>query len=272
MSEDILALPPPPPDARLAYGPEPYQFGELRLPSGRGPHPVAVALHGGYWRARYGLEYLGHLCAALVADGLATWNLEYRRLGNPGGGWPGTLQDVGRGTDHLRALAARYRLDLGRVVAVGHSAGGHLALWLAARHRLPPGAPLHSGAPLPLRGAISLAGVADLRQAWQLGLSRGAVRELLGGSPASHPERYAAASPVELLPLDARQVLVHGTEDVSVPYALSQSYYARAAARGDPVELVSLPAAGHFELVDPRAREWEQVRRAVLSLVSESLR
>src|SRR5579872_5792979 len=131
----VLETAAPRADARLRYGPDPLHFGDLRLPGGTGPHPVVVMVHGGFWRARFNLEYAGHLCAALAALGIATWNVEYRRLGDTGGGWPGTLLDVAAAADHLRTLAAPYHLDLSRVVAMGHSAGGHLALWLAARRR-----------------------------------------------------------------------------------------------------------------------------------------
>ena len=133
---DVLALPRPEAQHRIAYGPGPQQFGELRLPDGAGPHPVVIVVHGGCWLAEYDLGYMSSLAAALTADGVATWSIEYRRVGDDGGGWPGTFDDVGAAADHLREIAAEHELDLERVVAVGHSAGGHLALWLAARHGL----------------------------------------------------------------------------------------------------------------------------------------
>jgi acetyl esterase/lipase len=264
---DILSLPAPPADLRLAYGPDPLQFGDLRLPAGAGPHPVAVVIHGGFWRAQYDLTHIGHLCAALTSAGVATWNVEYRRIGNPGGGWPGTFHDVARATDHLRELAPAHALDLERVVTLGHSAGGHLALWLAARHRIPAGDVLASPTPLPLHAAISLAGVSDLELAWELRLRDGIVRALLGGAPEEVPERYATASPVALLPLGVPQVLIHGTDDESVPFIMSERYQAKAAACGDAASLIALPGAGHFELIDPRSREWPEVQRAVLPLL-----
>lgn len=268
-SEDILSLPAPEADVRIAYGTATEHFGDLRLPSdGSGPHPVVVALHGGYWRARYDLGYMGHVCAALTAAGVATWNVEYRRLGNPGGGWPGTLLDVAQATDVLRALADQYTLDLTRVVAVGHSAGGQLACWLAGRQRIPAGSEVGAANPLPLRGAVSLAGVLDLRRGFELRLSDDAVRLLLGGSPSDHPDRYDAASPIELLPLGVRQVVIHGTDDENVPYEISQRYYDAARAAGDAVDLLTLPGAGHFEVVDPRSREWLLVADAVHRLIS----
>lgn len=267
-SEDILTLAAPKADARIAYGPDAEQFCDLRLPSGRGPHPVIVVLHGGYWRARYGLDYMGHACAALTAAGVASWNVEYRRLGNPGGGWPGTLLDVAQAADALREQAVRYALDLTRIVSLGHSAGGQLALWLAGRHRIPAASELATPDPLLLRGAISLAGVLDLRRGYDLRLSDNVIRSLLGGSPAEHSDRYAAASPLDLVPLGVRQIILHGSADEHVPIELSRRYAEAARAAGDAVELLTLPGAGHFELVDPRSREWRAVAAAVDALLA----
>ncbi|MGO8947142.1 MAG: alpha/beta hydrolase family protein [Ktedonobacterales bacterium] len=270
-SEAILGRPAPTADVRLKYGPSTYQFGDLRLPRDRagrggreaGLYPVVIGVHGGYYRARYGLDYFGHVCAALTAAGLATWNIEYRRLGNHGGGWPGTFEDVAAAADYLRALERRYRLDLGRVMALGHSAGGHLACWLAARHRIPAGLPLHCSSALPISSVVSLAGVLDLRRAWELRLSRGVVDRLLGGSPEQVRVRYEVASPVELLPLGVPQTIIHGTADTSVPYEISRDYAEAARQRGDVAELVTLEGAGHFEIVDPGTPEWQCVLRSV---------
>jgi acetyl esterase/lipase len=235
---------------RIAYGSaSAVQFGELLLPAGPGPHPVVAVLHGGFWLASYDLSLMVPLCQALTARGVATWNVEYRRLGDDGGGWPGTFLDVGKALDHLAGLAPSHGLDLGRVVTVGHSAGGHLALWAAARPRIAPGSRLAAPAPLRVRGAISLAGIPDLVRAWDLGFD--VVGRLLGGSPAEAPERYAAASPAALLPLGVRQALVHGTADRVVPFALSADYQAAAVARGDDARLVRLDGGGHFEPIDP---------------------
>jgi acetyl esterase/lipase len=267
-SEDILDLPPPRADARISYGPDPLHFGDLRLPVGRRPHPVAVVIHGGFWRAKYDLQHIGHLCAALANEGVATWSIEYRRMGDPGGGWTGTFADVARAAGHLRELAPAYNLDLGRVPALGHSAGGHLALWLAGCGRIPEGDPIHVEDPLPLGGVVPLAGVADLRMAWQLGLSGRVVHDFLGGGPEEVPERYASASPAEMLPLGVRQVLVHGTADDIVPFEIARTYHDAALAAGDDVELVALPGAGHFELIDPRSREWPAVVSAVRSILA----
>jgi len=242
---------------------------------GVGPHPVVMVIHGGFWRAQYSLEHIGHLCAALTAAGFATWNLEYRRLGDPGGGWPNTLLDVGRGADYLREVTAQYPLDLTRVLAVGHSAGGHLALWLAARHRLAADNELYPDHPLPLQGAISLAGVSDLISAWLLRLGNGAVGELLDGTPDTVPARYAAASPAELVPLGVPQVLIHGVRDRNVPFSMSQNYVARARAAGDHAILIPLAGMGHFEPIDPRSIDprsgaWPMLLEGVRQLLPSS--
>ncbi|MDY7228965.1 alpha/beta hydrolase family protein [Hyalangium rubrum] len=263
----MLETPAPAADARIPYGQEAHQFGDLRLPSGPGPHPVVVMVHGGFWRAKYDLEHVGHLCADLTRRGYATWSLEYRRVGHEGGGWPGTFEDVGRGTDFLRTLARSQPLDLSRVVLMGHSAGGHLALWLAARSRLRPGEPLHGAEPFMPRGVVALAGVVDLERAHALRLSNNIVEEFLGGTPAQVPERYRLGSPSALAPIGVRQVLIHGTEDDTVPVSISADYHARATKLGDDVRLIPLPGAGHFEVINPLSREWPQVVEAITSLM-----
>src|SRR5690348_3635849 len=215
---------------RLAYGPEQLQFGDLYLPNQPGPHSIVILIHGGYWRARYGLELMNSLAEDLAKRGYAAWNIEYRKVGDPGGGWPGTFQDVALAADYLRELATSYGLDIAKIVPIGHSAGGHLAFWLAARPRIAffaqnsplagsqmPGKNEEPSTPLALAGTISLAGVVDLEMAWRLHLSNDAVVELLGGTIANVPERYAVASPAAMLPLGVPQVLIHGTSDESVP-------------------------------------------------------
>ncbi|HKS98881.1 MAG TPA: alpha/beta hydrolase [Rugosimonospora sp.] len=228
------------------YGHEPAQFGELWAP---GPDaPVVVLVHGGYWRARYGLDLMHAMSADLAGRGYAVWNVEYRRVGEPGGGWPGTFEDVAAALDHLAVLARDRPLDLTRLAVVGHSAGGHLALWLAARRAL-------AGAVLPTV-AVSMAGVCDLAEAYRLGLSDGAVRELIGGGPDERPEVYALACPTRLAPLGVPQIVVHGTRDAAVPFALSARY---AAVAGPGCRLVELPGVAHFEYLDPGSAAWATV-------------
>lgn len=242
---------------RLAYGTDVQQFGELYLPAGSGPHPVALLIHGGYWRARYGLELMNELGQDLAGRGIAAWNIEYRRVGNPGGGWPGTLLDVAQAADFLRDLAPAHDLDLRRIVALGHSAGGHLACWLAARWRIPADSvisPQHE--PLALAGVISLAGVLDLALAYRLHLSDDAVVELLGAPPDQVPARYAQASPVAMLPLGLPQVLIHGTPDRHVPVQTSREYAAAAQAAGDPLVFFEPDDVDHFAVIQAGTAVW----------------
>jgi acetyl esterase/lipase len=238
---------------RIPYGTGSLQFGELQLPAGHGPHPVAIVIHGGFWRAKYDLDYIRPVCDAFVESGLATWNIEYRRIGNPGGGWPGTLDDVAAAAQHLVSIGSRFNLDPDRVVAIGHSAGGHLALWLAATGQN-------------LAGAISLAGVLDLRRAWEMRLSNNVVADFLGGGPDEFPERYSFASPIERLPFGIPQRLFHGTADDSVPFEISDRYVQTAQRSGDDAELIALPEASHFDLVDPRTEEFALVKAATVKL------
>ncbi len=267
-AQDLLGLPQPAADETVAYGPAPQQIAELRLPEGPGPHPVVVVIHGGCWQAPWGLDQVRSLCAALAAEGLATWSLEYRRLGDAGGGWPGTFEDVARGADHLRRVAKQHSLDLERVVAVGHSAGGHLALWLAGRHRLPRDSPLRTESPLRLRGVVSLAGIPDLRKGAERSVCGDSIPRLLGGSPEELDDRVRDGSPAALLPLGLPQRLVCGRLDTIVPLELASGYESAARRAGDRVEVEVLPGAGHFELVDPRSAAWPAVRAAVRALLA----
>jgi acetyl esterase/lipase len=260
--------------SRLHYGSEPLQFADLYLPDTQNPetrHPVVILLHGGFWRAAYGLDLMQALATNLSQQGIAAYNVEYRRVGDSGGGWPGTLQDVAQAADYLRnvsSLSTRYQLDLDRVIPVGHSAGGHLALWLAARTRLPATSPLSTASqPLPLAGAVSLAGAMDLERVWQQHLGRDAVVELLGGTPQQFPARYQDASPAAYLPLGLPQALVHGTSDDNVPLNISQEYARKATIAGDIVELIELPGADHFVLIDPQSEAWQKTLATIQHLL-----
>jgi acetyl esterase/lipase len=228
-----------------AYGNKRSQYGELFLPEGDGPFPVAVVIHGGFWKAQYGRKLMHPLCRDLAGRGWAAWNLEYRRLGRlSGGGWPTTFDDLAAGVDHLRVLRAP--LDLTRVVTIGHSAGGHLAALAATR----------PGPSVLVTAVVAQAGVLDLERAWEWRLSNGVVRRLLRGTPEQQPERYAAASPAARLPIGVPVLLTHGGKDDIVPPAMSEEF---AAAAGDDCTLVVLPDEGHFGHLDPDNPLWRAV-------------
>jgi acetyl esterase/lipase len=251
LSEDILNSPPPPADAKLSYGTEPNQFGEIRIPKTKGPFSVAMNIHGGFWRAKYDLSHAGHLCAALTAKGLASWNVEYRRVGNPGGGWPGTFEDIRNAYRYISQIAKHYDLDLSKVLVMGHSAGGQLALCLAA----------HESS---LQRALSLAGVVDLQQAWELHLSNNSVVEFLGGKPGDVPEHYREADPMRLS-IDHSKVqwLIHGAADDGVPAYFSRNYAQQKQQRGEDVHYLEISTAGHYDLIDPRSHDWPKVENTV---------
>lgn len=256
--DDYLAAPAVPADVRLPYGPLPDQFADLYLPAGPGPHPVIVLIHGGCWRDRFDLAPLGPFAAALRDAGYAVYSLEYRRL-DASGGWPMTFVDVGLGADALRTVAPHYNLDPTQVVAMGHSAGGHLALWLAARPGLPANSSVAAADPLRLRAVVGLAALGDLATAAAQELCGGAVPELVGG----RAERYAEASPAARLPLGTPHIHLVGSADPIVPAPYVAAFTEAAAAAGDTVALTTIADAGHFELTTPGSRAWPEVLAAL---------
>ena len=272
--EDLTSVPAQAPDERVTYGADANQFAELRLPSGAGPHPVVVLVHGGCFKTYGSFADLAAMGDALKGRGIATLNVEYRRVDQAGGGWPNTYLDVGHAVDHVRSLAKAHRLDLSRVVIVGHSAGGHLAMWAAARSRVPRGSALYMVNPLAVRGVVDLAGPLDLTtnvEGYE-GLCRDRViTNLMGGPPASVPERYAQASPMKLVPLGVPQVVVLGEHEEYVPLPLARSYVQAAERTGDRVRLIVIPGVGHFEIASPRAAIWPKVESAIRSLIDGKL-
>lgn len=238
------------------YGTARSQVGDLHLPEAKHP-PVICLLHGGFWRLPYARDQYTPIAEDLVRRGYAAWNMEYRRLGEPGGGWPGTLLDVSAGIDHLATLRAQgIDLDLTRVVTVGHSAGGHLALWSAGPRSVLAGEPLPQ---VRVTAAVGQAPAADMRRIYELNCSNGVAVEFLGGTPVQQPERYILASPKALLPLGVSQLVVHGTADDCVPFEIGRDYATASKASGDEVEFVELPGVGHFEHLDPRGEAWAAV-------------
>ena len=253
-TESVLTSKPPAADRRLTYGPDPNQFVDVRLPAGAGPHPVVFFIHGGYWRAKYDLEHAGHLCAALARAGIATWNVEYRRVGNPGGGWPGTFEDVRGAWRLLNSAESGHEFDRRRICAAGHSAGGHLALCLAAFEES-------------VSRVLSLAGVLDLLRAWELHLSNDAASEFLGGSPEQVPGHYREASPAAKAIPNAVQKIVHGTADESVPWEIGRNYIEAKTKAGERAEFISLPGTGHFEIIDPESEVWPRIEAEFRALL-----
>ena len=239
------------------------------MPAATRPAPLVVFLHGGFWRVAFDRTHTGPLATALAAAGFAVCVPEFRRTGQRGGGWPGTFDDAAAAVDALPALV-RDAAGAGRVsdqpaLLAGHSAGGHLALWAAARHRLPPDSAWHAPGPR-FRGVVALAAVSDLSACYALGLGQGAAGVLLDGGPGQHPERYRAADPMLLLPLDRPVRLVHGSADDRVPAAMSHDYLGQAREAGDDAVLDELPGAGHFEVIDPLSSWWPRVRAAFAEL------
>ena len=252
---DILTRPAPPPDRTVSYGSDREQIVDIRVPAQGQSRPLVVLIHGGFWRSQYDRRHTAPLAVALAERGHAVATIEYRRIGQRGGGWTGTFDDVAAAVAAIRELAARADVtDVHRPLLVGHSAGGHLALWYASR------------ATAVLRGVLALAPVADLTTAYRQRLGRGAVAELLGGSPGEVPARYAIADPVALVRAEAPTVLVHGLSDLQVPVGQSRVYAAAAHDAGGDVRLVELPDVDHFSLIDPLSSAWQVVARELDSL------
>ena len=249
---EVLAWQAGAPDAVVHYGPEQLQFGQLWLPAQPGPHPLVVFVHGGCWLNQYDVEHGKPLAATLRARGFAVWSVEYRRIGDPGGGWPGTFTDVGAGVDHVRALAGQYPLDLSRVFLAGHSAGGHLALWAAARAELEPDDPFYVAQPFVPSGAIGLAAITDL-ELYSAGNSscERATLALMGGAAGEQPARYAATSPVRRVPWATPTRLVQGRGDGIVPVAQAIALADAAAEAGQDIRISWIDGAGHFDLIHP---------------------
>ena len=262
MSRDILSRPAPPPDRTTHYGPQPEQVVDLRLPLGDA-ETLVVLIHGGFWKVEYDRAHIGPLADALAQAGYAVAVPEYRRVGSPGGGWPGTFDDISVFCEALGMITAAHGIRPRRTVLVGHSAGGHLALWAAGRHRLPIDSRWGTRWQPDAVVALAACSFLDLADAW--GLDDDATAGLLGGGAEDVPARYALADPVALLPLGVQVTLLHGTEDQHVPAEMSREYTARAERAGDNVRLVELPGLEHFALIDPLSVAWPDLLAALKS-------
>jgi acetyl esterase/lipase len=269
--DDLRARPHPHAAARIPYGADPLQFADLWLPSGRGPFQVVILIHGGCWQSSVaGADLMAFAADDLARRGLAVWNIEYRGVDRPGGGYPGTFQDVADAADALPASAVRYGLKTDKVVAMGHSAGAHLALWLAARPRLPLASPLHAAAPLPIAGVVSLGGLPDLAEARdgpEQGCGRAVIDSLVDLHERPTPGAYADTSPPELAPLGVPQALIAGALDPIAPPHFSQAYAQRTRARGDHPTVTVVPDQGHFDLIAPETPAWAAAVKALDALL-----
>ncbi|RNI28878.1 alpha/beta hydrolase [Rufibacter latericius] len=263
-----MQLPTPAAGKRIAYGTDSLQFGELRVPEGKGPFPVVVVIHGGCWLSQYNYQYMNHVSAALTKAGFATWNIEFRRVGNPGGGYPGTFQDIAQATDYVRELAKGYPVSSKDVVVMGHSAGGHLALWTAGRKDLPLSSPLYTKNPLKVKGVVSLAGIPDLTTySTEKGSCNAAVEKLMAGLPAAVPQRYAETTPSPALALKIPVRMIQGARDPIVPVSQAQNFVNHSSSRKNNAKVVLLPQAGHFDLVAPISPVWPTIEQAVRELL-----
>ncbi len=264
---DLVKRPKPSPDATIAYGPDQMQKVDVWRPKGKGPFPVVVMVHGGCWTTSIADRGLMNWVADdLRKDGIAVWNIDYRGVDRAGGGYPGTFEDAAKATDALSANAATFNFDMRRIVAIGHSAGGHLALWLAARAKLPAASTLHSSAPLRIDHVISLGGLPDLEATAATpanGCGTEVVTKLVGTPSAARADVYADTSVPRLLPLGIVQDLVNGREDRIIPFPFATDYVAKAKTAGDTALLHTIPATGHVELVAPETAAWTEAKRLI---------
>ena len=270
----VNALPVTPPDNVFSYGDDPLQFGELRLPRGKGPHPVVIVIHGGCWLSKFAsLKNTAPISSAIPKLGIATWNIEYRRVDNQGGGWPGTFQDVARAVDFLKNIASRYNLDLNQVITMGHSAGGQLALWAASRNQIPEGGVLHRPNPLKISGVVALSAAVDLKsllKSEQLVCGDRVISKILGGTPDEAPRRYKICSPIETLPLGIPQILIVGEFDIPDLKETGLKYRDLAHQSGDHAQLFIIKKASHHEAVAPGSVAWPTVKNSIIQLLKTS--
>lgn len=268
---DLLERPRPAADATLRYGEAATQVVDLWLPQGDGPHPVVLMVHGGCWQTEIAdRRIMDWIADDLRRRGIAVWNIDYRGVDRPGGGYPGTFADAAMAADLLRRHAAEYKLDISRVVAVGHSAGGHLALWLAGRPKLPAGSALAAPDPLRIAAVVSLGGLPDLEEAARppgSGCGVEVVAQLTGPATPAHPDPFADTSVPRLAPLGVPQVLINGAQDRIIPTAYAEAYAGPMRTAGDVVKVRMVDRTGHVELIAPETAAWqatvEEIKKAL---------
>jgi acetyl esterase/lipase len=262
---DLLGRRLPAPTKVVSYGALPDQVAQIWLPDGKGPFPVVLMVHGGCWLSGVAkLTIMNYAAEDLRRRGIAVWNIEYRGVDRPGGGYPGTFEDVAAATDALARLGPTYGLRTDRVVALGHSAGGHMALWIAARGRIPAGSALRAADPLPIAGVVSLGGLPDLEAVHAQGICGAAtVEKLVGHGAAHHGGVWSDTSPAELGAGHDREVLISGDEDQIAPPELAVAYAAKMKAKGADVRALALPDTGHVELIAPGTAAWTEAVRTV---------
>ena len=277
---DLLERPRPAPSASIKFGDAALQLVDLWLPEGKGPHPTVLMVHGGCWQSEIAdRRIMNWIAEDLRKRGIAVWNIDYRGVDREGGGYPGTFSDAAAATDALRTQAAQYKLDISPLVAVGHSAGGHLALWLAARRAaklrgpdplIPPGSPLTAGDPLPIDTVVSLGGLPDLELAATppgSGCGTEVIEKLVGPATLSSRNVFADTSVPRLGPLGVRQVLINGEQDRIIPTAYAEAYAGPMRAKGDDVRVRMIGNTGHVELIAPETASWkatvEEIERAL---------
>ncbi|WP_422758512.1 alpha/beta hydrolase [Paenarthrobacter sp. C1] len=269
----VTWLPNTPPDVRIMYDANPLTFGDLRLPEASVTgerHPLVVLIHGGAWESSYTSGYMEPLAELFALAGVATWNLEFRRVNNPGGGYPGSFRDVATGIDYVTRLAKDYPLDLERVVLLGHSSGGHMATWAAGRRNIPQDSELFVQGPLVPCGVVDLAGVVDLEAAFQAG--REDVRHILDAADGEAiRDKALVASSIRLLPTGVPQTLIVGSKDNSWRIESHDRYHAAGTDAGDVVDLVIFEGANHFDVVDVSGPAWAEIVTAVFKHIDKSV-
>lgn len=257
---DLLNRPRPTADMRIAYGTDPLQFVDLWRPGGKPPYPVVLMVHGGCWQTDVAeASIMNYIANDLRTRGIAVWNIEYRGVDRPGGGYPGTFLDVAAAADALRTMGPRLGLKTDRIVAIGHSAGGHLALWLAARKRIARSSTLYTANPLQIRTTISIGGLPDLEAAQSPPgdtCDAAPVRQLLGSPGPGRPNVYRDTSPAAMMPFSTQQILVNSSQDRIAPPAFAERYEAKARSRNVTISRITIPDEGHVELIAPETASW----------------